>query len=126
MSEVGPTGGLSPSDTHALMRLAWALSRFREVYPKATLRQASAFLAVAVTPGYGPTEYAKALGTVQPVASRWLLDLGSNGREHEGLGLLERRVDPENLRQVQYTLTPDGDVLARSIAQAVRGKAGAH
>jgi DNA-binding MarR family transcriptional regulator len=126
MSAVGSTGVLNPSDTRALMRLAWALDRFREVYPKATLRQASAFLAVAITPGYGPTEYAKALGTVQPVASRWMLDLGANGREHEGLGLLERRVDPENLRQIQYTLTPEGDELARRIAEAIRGRAGAH
>ncbi|KQP10169.1 hypothetical protein ASF28_03165 [Methylobacterium sp. Leaf99] len=96
------------------------------MYPKATLRQVSAFLAVAITPGYGPIEYAKALGTIQPIASRWLLDLGAYGRDREDLGLLERRTDPECHRQVQYTLTPEEDELARRIVEVVRGKTGTH
>lgn len=122
MSEGGLPVGLGPTDARALMRLAWALEHFRTVYPKGTIRQASAFLAVAITPGFGPTEYAKALGTIQPIASRWLLDLGSAGREHEGLGLVERKPDPENLRQVKYSLSPKGKVLARKLAEAVRGR----
>lgn len=122
MSEGELPVGLGPTDTRALMRLAWALEHFRTVYPKGTIRQASAFLAVAITPGWGPTEYAKALGTIQPIASRWLLDLGSSGREHEGLGLVERTTSLENLRHVHYTLSPKGDVLARKLAEAIRGR----
>lgn len=115
--------GIAPTDARALMRMAWSIDRFRAVHPGATLRQASAFLAVAISPGHGPTEYAKALGTIQPICSRWLLDLSHSGRDKEGLGLLERQVDTENLRLVHYTLTASGEALAHQMALAIHGKA---
>jgi DNA-binding MarR family transcriptional regulator len=115
--------GIAPTDARALMRMAWAIDKFRAVHPGGTLRQASAFLVVATNPGHGPTAYAKALGTIQPIASRWLLDLAHSGRDDKaGLGLLNRTVDTENLRHVRYTLTASGEKLARQMSAAILGQ----
>jgi hypothetical protein len=50
----------------------------------------AAFLTVARHPGLGPTGYAKLLGTIQPIMSRILLEIGRKARaREEGLGLVD-------------------------------------
>ncbi len=96
------------------LRLAFNIvSAFREVHPKMPTSYAQAFLAVAMHPGQGPTEYAKMIGTMQPIASRILLEIGIKARERDddGLGLVDRQTDPANLRQQKYFLTGKGAAL---------------
>lgn len=79
----------------------------------------AAFLAVAIKPGFGPSQYAKDLGTIQPIASRLLLEIGPKAREREGpgMGLVTRKTSPEDGREVEYTLTSEGARLAREIGR---------
>ncbi|ACA19282.1 transcriptional regulator, MarR family [Methylobacterium sp. 4-46] len=108
-----------------LMRALWILDTFRGMNPRMSITYAMGFLMVANRPGLGPTDYAPMLGTTQPIMSRMLLDLGPKTRDKpEGLGLLERRVSPESLRQVCYTLTAKGEELATKIARIALGPSG--
>jgi hypothetical protein len=69
----------------------------------------AAFLTVARHPGLGPTGYAKLLGTIQPIMSRILLEIGRQARaREEGLGVVDSEIDPDNFRQRKYFLTPTG------------------
>lgn len=120
--EVTPDFVLSNHDYRGIMRLSWAINEFRTIQPKITANQIAAFLAVATKPGLGPTDYSRVLQTIQPVASRWLLDMGPKSRDGEGLGLLDRRPDPRSLRQIQYHLTADGLKLAEKLAGIVVGR----
>jgi DNA-binding MarR family transcriptional regulator len=91
-----------------------------QVEPRMPSSYMEAFLVVALKPGYGPTEYAKELGTIQPIASRILLEIGAQPRGGtEGLGLVDRRVSDESLRNQEYYLTPKGKELLRKIAAAL-------
>lgn len=103
---------------------------FRAIDPDLTLSYAEAFLAVAEKPGHGPTEYAKSLGSVQPVVSRLLHELGSRSRRKErteGLGLVEWNIHPESLRNKQYFLTPKGESLKEKVVAILQGRrAGTH
>lgn len=100
-----------------LDKLSHIVDVFRLISPRMTASYMSGFLAVARNPGCGPTEYAKMLGTIQPIASRILLELGSHSRNEgkEGLGLVDRVVSPTSLRNQQYFLTPKGRKLLHEI-----------
>lgn len=119
----GPTtmNVLTPAETQALVRLAWAIDQFRELHRKIPASYISTFIAVATKPGFGPTEYAKAIGTIQPIASRMLLEIGPKKREgcEEGLGLIAQRRSLKNLRQIEYDLSPEGAALAKHVARIV-------
>ena|SRR5215204_5236996 len=96
------------------------VSAFRKVDPKMPTSYMAALLAVAMKPGHGPTEYAKDLGTIQPIMSRILLEIGVPVREGaQGLGLVDRRVSAESLRNQEYYLTQKGKALLREIAAAL-------
>jgi hypothetical protein len=68
-----------------------------------------AFLLVALKPGASPTDYARDLGTIQPIASRILLELGNHprARDHE-LALVDRVQSPTSLVKQEYFLSPKG------------------
>jgi DNA-binding MarR family transcriptional regulator len=104
----------------AALRAFRVVDAFREVEPRMPSSYMAAFLAVAMKPGYGPTEYAKDLGTIQPIMSRILLEIGEHPRAgSEGLGLVDRRVSSESLRNQEYYVTPKGRTLLRNIATAL-------
>jgi DNA-binding MarR family transcriptional regulator len=99
-------------------------SRFVNVFRMQDSRMTSsymaAFLAVARNPGQGPTEYAKVCGTIQPIMSRILLELGEHARQRSaGLGLVDRVPDPGNLRQQRYFLTNKGRVVYRELMEVL-------
>jgi DNA-binding MarR family transcriptional regulator len=94
---------------------------FRMQEARMTASYMAAFLAVAKNPGQGPTEYAKACGTTQPIMSRLLLELGSHARVREqGIGLVDREVDPGNLRQTRYFLTNKGRIVYREVIETLK------
>lgn len=119
MSDVVPFQALSPDEVQSLMRLAWTIDVFREMNPKMPTSYIAAFLAVAIRPGQGPTEHAKTLGTIQPIASRLLLEIGPQARERDegGMELVVRQISFESRRQTEYTLSPKGLKIARQIAR---------
>lgn len=110
---------LTQEETQGLRRLVWAIDIFREIHPKIPASYIATYLAVALKPGLGPTEYARELGTIQPIASRMLLEIGPRIRQGEmtGLDLVARRISPENLRSTEYTLSPQGLRVARRIGR---------
>lgn len=123
MNDEGPQASLSTTEARGILRASWIVHEFRSAGHRMTANNIAAFLAVANSPDLGPTEYAKLLGTMQPVASRWLLDLGPKGREgSEGMGLLEREPDLMNLRQVRYRLSDRGMSLAKRVGAIAMGR----
>ena len=111
---------IDPRERRAADRAFRMVKAFREVDSKMPSSYLAAFLAVALKPGYGPTEYAKELGTIQPIASRILLEIGAQPRGGmQGLGLVDRRASAESLRNQEYYLTPKGRALLRKIAAAL-------
>lgn len=123
MNGEGSQAAFTTSEARGILRASWIVHEFRSAGHRLTANNIAAFLAVANSPDLGPTEYAKLLGTMQPVASRWLLDLGPKGREgSEGMGLLEREPDLMNLRQVRYCLSDRGITLARRVGAIAMGR----
>jgi len=113
-----------PSEDDALWIDAYMAitNAFRAREPKMTAGYIAAFMAVARHPGQGPTDYARMLGTVQPVMSRTLLEIGKKARQREeGLGLVDSESDPGDLRQSRYFLTTKGKLLYKEI-MAVRDR----
>ena len=107
----------------SLRRLRIAVEEFRRIYPAMPTAYLDAFLAVALKPGLGPTEYAKMLGSTQPIMSRLLLEIGEQSREREEpLHLVVSRRHPENRRQICYFLTSKGYALALRIGLMIEGR----
>lgn len=106
----------SGNDARAISKAVRLIDAFRTVDPKIPSSYIRMFLAVAEKPGRGPTEYARMLETVQPVASRILLEIGPKARERDaGLGLVTMDYAPDNLKQKQYYLTDKGRLLLRQV-----------
>jgi DNA-binding MarR family transcriptional regulator len=108
-----------PSDLEVrrLQMLIDVVQIIRKQEPKMTTSYLVAFLAVAMDPGKGPTAYAERLGTIQPVMSRVLLEIGKKARSREtgALGLVDSEPDPGNLRQHRYFLTEKGRELFKMV-----------
>ena len=78
----------------------------------------SAFLAVAMNPGAGPTDLARVMGTIQPIASRVLQEIGQRARHgDEPLQLVDQRISPHSGRNREYFLTTKGELLKRRILE---------
>jgi DNA-binding MarR family transcriptional regulator len=70
------------------------------------------FLLVAMDEGKSVSEYAHTAGVSKSVMSRHLLDIGERNRHMEkGLGLVQSRPNPMELRKHEYFLTPKGHAL---------------
>jgi DNA-binding MarR family transcriptional regulator len=81
---------------------------------------ANTFLLVALNEGKSMREYRNIARVPESTMSRHLLDLGDRNRQMgPGLGLIERRRVPTNLRANKYTLTPKGRTLLSKLVHAV-------
>lgn len=115
------TDVLTEDEIRILMKLNAAIDILRSYDHKIPASYISAALNVAINPGNGPTHYAKAMGTIQPIASRLLLEIGEKARHRDGpLGLVEAQISPESLRDKQYHLTAKGLDLAKRLADVLR------
>lgn len=105
-----------------IKRLERALRQVRTaIDPTVPTQLVQAFLAVGLNEGQTLTDLAELLGTNISTASRQLLDLGERNRKMEpGYGLVDRKVDPMNLRVNRYTLTPKGRLLIRELAAIMK------
>src|SRR3546814_8246995 len=89
-------------------------TRTDTLFPYTTLFRS--FVDVALNEGKSLGELAELVGSNASTVSRHLLDLGERNRRMEpGYGLVDRRVDPMELRKNSYFLTPKGKALAASI-----------
>lgn len=108
---------LSSEEKAALRRLEVAIREMRTaIEPNVPSQVMQAFLIVARTEGQTLTAYAHELGTSISTASRHFLDLGERNRKLEkGHMLIDRRVDPGNLRVNRYYLTAKGRLLVQAL-----------
>lgn len=113
---------LDEADLKAVRIAVRIIEEFRDIESRMPTSYAHMFLAVARAPGAGPTEYAKAINTIQPVASRLLLALGPKHKNHpDGLELVDRQTSPDSMAKQEYYLTDEGFKLARKIVRAING-----
>jgi DNA-binding MarR family transcriptional regulator len=112
---------LNDEDAKTFRKLQRAIEAFRSLDPRMPSSYIAAFLAVVLEPGKGPTEYAQDLGTIQPIMSRVLLEIGTKARmRDEGLQLVDRQVSDVSLRNQEYFLTPKGRQLMNQLLRALR------
>lgn len=106
-----------------LGRLRDVVGAFRSLEPNLPAAYIDTYLAVVLKPGLGPTDYAAMLGTIQPTASRLLMEVGDNPRSRLApLNLVEHRPHPESRRQIQYHLTPKGYAFAYRVGMMLQGR----
>lgn len=110
---------MSPDNADGIKRLERVLRQVRtSIEPTVPTQLVQAFLAVSLNEGQSLGELAERLGTSISTASRQLLDLGERNRKKEpGYGLVDRKIDPMNLRVNRYTLSPKGRLLIKELAQ---------
>ncbi len=113
---------MTDEETKAIRRLERTLRLARaSIDPLVPTQLVQAFLAVATNEGRTLTEIAENLGTNISTASRQLLDLGDRNRKMApGYQLVDRQVDPMNLRVNRYTLTPKGRILIQELASIMK------
>lgn len=113
---------LSEDDKRTLNALLDVLEQFRLMRGTVPVHLVSAFLRVALHEGKSTRQYADDSGVSPSVMSRHLLDVGPKLRTgDEGLGLVQAKQAPENLRRNEMVLSPKGVALARRIARRLRG-----
>ena len=112
---------LSSNEREALQRLEVVIRHLRTaIDPNVPSQVIQAFLVVAQNEGQPLNEYARLLGSNLSTASRQFLDLGERNRRMEkGYMLLDRHVDPANLRVNRYFLTAKGQLLLRSLVETI-------
>ena len=103
------------TELRRLRALALVVRDFRELSPAFPSSYMLAFLAVAMRPGGGSTDYMQTLETAQPVASRILIALGPKGRSSEGFGLVDTFIDTIDMRRKHTYLTDKGKTLVARI-----------
>ena len=92
-----------------MQALAGICDEFQKFDPGMPLGKLEAFLLVVLHEGKSLRELCEISGQPQSTLSRHLLDLGQRNRHMEpGLGLIEGKIDPYELRKKQYLLTPKG------------------
>lgn len=108
---------------HTLSRLRNVVAAFRSIEQNLPAAYIDTFLAVALKPGQGPTDYAMMLGTLQPSASRLLGEIGGHPRTRAtALHLVEAHPHPESRRNIMYYLTPKGYALAYRVGGMLQGR----
>jgi len=113
---------MTNDDERHIQRLERALRQVRtSIDPTVPTQLVQAFLCVGMNEGQTLSNLADHLGTNISTASRQLLDLGERNRKMEpGYGLVDRKVDPMNLRVNRYSLTPKGRLLLMELAQIMK------
>lgn len=97
-----------------------AIGAMRSLEPNMPTSYMTAFLAVALKPGQSVSDYARECGTIQPIMSRILLEIGKKSRNGgPGLELVDSKPSAESLRTHEVFLTPKGKQLQRQILMAM-------
>jgi len=108
----------SEEELNALQVCQNIIKRFREEDSRMPSSYMEAFIVVAKEPGKGPTGYAEDMKTIQPIASRVLLEIGPKARQRpQTLELVDRQQKPDNWREQEYFLTPKGRKLMRDLVK---------
>lgn len=103
-----------------LRRIRQVLKTFMDVKAEMNVGLALAFIEVALHEGASMNELKDICGTKQSTMSRQLLDLGQRDRRMQpGLGLVDSRIDPMELRKKNYTLSPQGRRLIEELRKAL-------
>jgi DNA-binding MarR family transcriptional regulator len=106
----------APGEVRRLQALVRVCDGFLAYSSTIPLAMAEAFLLVALNEGKSLRELCAISGQPQSTMSRHLLDLGDRNRRMEpGLGLVEWRLHPRELRRKQYLLSPKGRKLLQDI-----------
>jgi DNA-binding MarR family transcriptional regulator len=118
----GPTRtAMSDEDKRALRDLLNCLDIFADMRPAMALQAMRSYLLVALQEGLGVTELANKAGIKQAVMSRHLQDIGTRDRYlEEGLGLVDQRALPMELRKHEVFLTPKGRALAHRLVRMMK------
>jgi DNA-binding MarR family transcriptional regulator len=104
---------MTPAQERTMQALAGICDEFKRFDPGMPLGRLEAFILVVLHEGKSLKDLCQISGQPQSTLSRHLLDLGVRTRRREpGLGLVEWRIDPYELRKKQYLLTPKGRELA--------------
>jgi hypothetical protein len=117
------SGGLSvnrpslpPDELEAVGDVLSALHPFFEVHDNIPARCIQALLLVAHKEGGSVADYAKRAAMPASTMSRNLLDIGERNRHMQpGLGLVVGKRNPENLRELEYSLSVKGKALVRKV-----------
>jgi DNA-binding MarR family transcriptional regulator len=100
---------MTPAQERRMQALAEVCVEFKRFDPGMPLGRLEAFILVVLHEGKSLKDLCQISGQPQSTLSRHLLDLGEHTRRRErGLGLVEWRIDPYELRRKQYLLTPKG------------------
>lgn len=112
---------LTGHEKTALRALDRAIRELRTaIDPNVPTQVIQAVLVVAQDEGQTLSDYARRLGANISTASRHFLDLGERNRKMEkGYQLIERQVDPKNLRINRYYLTTKGRLLIQSLVESM-------
>jgi DNA-binding MarR family transcriptional regulator len=105
---------LPPDEVEAIGDVLEALKPFFVIHENIPARCIQALFLVAHREGRSVADYAKLAEMPASTMSRNLLDIGERNRHMQaGLGLVVGKRNPENLRELEYSLTPKGRTLVR-------------
>lgn len=121
VSSAGVLQTLSADMQQQMQLVSLVLDEFKKLRKDMPLSHAICFLMVAEEEGLTVSQYADKAKVGQTVMTRWLFDIGSHSRTRDpGLGLVQQRSDPNDLRKHQTFLTDKGRQLAHSLARVLR------
>lgn len=112
---------MRPEQLDAVRKMERLIAQVRtSIDPKIPAQVVQTFLIVALNEGATVTEIAQHVGSNLSTVSRHLLDLGDyDRRQQPGYKLVERTLDPKELRKVNYVLTPKGRLLVDALARVM-------
>lgn len=114
---------LSTVEERKAQQILELFGAFQAYNPTMPIQMAASFLLVAKNEGKSLRELCDISGVTQSTMSRHLLDLGERNRRFgEGLGLVQGRIDPMELRRKQFYLTPKGRKLFETLMKYANGE----
>lgn len=114
---------MTDAELKVVQKVDRLISQFRSaIDPNVPAGMLQTLMAVAMNDGASLTKIADTVSSNISTTSRHLLELGDRNRRMEpGYGLVDRAVDPMNLRQNVYTLTAKGKLLLANIVKIMEG-----
>jgi DNA-binding MarR family transcriptional regulator len=108
----------------ALQPLGMAIAELGHIHPDITLMQLKVFVAISVCGTTTTSELSEILGT-GAVNLYFSIDMLSDGKTHNpdggGLGLIQRKTDPNCVRRNLLTLTDKGNLTAKLVSVRLNG-----